>query len=702
MKKFFFSFLLVLFTSLFAFSQIGSWTQKANFGGLSRSNAVGFSIGSYGYMGTGTTGSPAQDFWRYDPSNNSWTQKANFGGGNRWAAAGFSIGNYGYIGTGSDNNTYYNDFWQYDPSNNTWTQKANFGGSGRYYAFGFSSGHSGYIGTGANGSQAFNDFYRYNPGTNTWTARANFNNARMDAFAFYVNGKGFAGTGRTYGGSPTYYNDFYQYDSTTNAWTAKANFGGSVREGVSAFVIGNYGYAGTGSINNFTTDYQDFYKYNPTANTWTAVATFTGSKRTTAAAFAVGNFGYIGTGFSTSTYVNDFFQYDLCGLTTTLTATSVSCNGGSNGSANVTSISNGTNPYSYLWSSSSTTSSTTGLSAGNYSVTITDAVGCTKTSTVNVTQPSAITLTSSDIIPQCYGGKGTATVNPSGGTPGYNYSWNTVPAQTTQTATGLAAGNYSATVTDSKGCTATASFTITQPTQLTATISSTNSTKACTCNGTATVTPSGGTAGYTYSWSNGSPFQTATGLCGGTYSVIVVDANGCTATAIDTIAPSALTLSMTATPATCPSCANGSAAANSGGGNSPFTYSWTTSPVQTTQTATGLTPAYYHVCVTDADTCVICDSIYVGFAVSVHENFPEENVLITPNPSVDGKFQITNFKSQVSSIEVYNLVGEKIYELNPITQLPNYPINISSEQGVYFLKIKFADAVLTRKIIVSR
>src|SRR5713101_1775958 len=110
-----------------------TWTQKADFGGAARIAAVGFSIGSKGYIGTGeifgsTLGT--KDFWEYDPATNTWTQKADFGGTERSYAVGFSIGSKGYIGTGLDQSvTIRNDFWEYDPATNSWTQKADFGGT---------------------------------------------------------------------------------------------------------------------------------------------------------------------------------------------------------------------------------------------------------------------------------------------------------------------------------------------------------------------------------------------------------------------------------------------------------------------------------------------------------------------------------------------------------------------------------------------
>ncbi|MDI6741808.1 MAG: kelch repeat-containing protein, partial [Smithella sp.] len=102
-----------------AFAAPDTWTQKTDFGGVvgtERVDAVGFSIGSKGYVGTGYDGSQnTLDFWEYDPVSDTWTQKADFAGTARQAAVGFAIENKGYVGTGYDGvNT--RDFWEYDPS----------------------------------------------------------------------------------------------------------------------------------------------------------------------------------------------------------------------------------------------------------------------------------------------------------------------------------------------------------------------------------------------------------------------------------------------------------------------------------------------------------------------------------------------------------------------------------------------------------
>src|ERR1041385_8539288 len=89
------------------------WTRKADFGGTKRSEAVGFSIGTKGYIGLGddSSGFFKNDFWEYDPAINSWTQKADFIGTKRIGAIGFSIGSKGYVGTGDDGTGFKDDFY---------------------------------------------------------------------------------------------------------------------------------------------------------------------------------------------------------------------------------------------------------------------------------------------------------------------------------------------------------------------------------------------------------------------------------------------------------------------------------------------------------------------------------------------------------------------------------------------------------------
>lgn len=229
--------------------------------------------------------------------------------------------------------------------------------------------------------------------------------------------------------------------------------------------------------------------------------------------------------------------------------------------------------------------------------------------------PAALSATSTQSNVTCFNAcNGSATANPTGGTAPYTYSWNSAPVQTTQTATGLCAGNYTCTITDNIGTTTTVTVAITQPASaLSASIPSpTNLTCNGVCTGSATVNASGGTAGYTYSWSpSGGTGSTASSLCAQSYTVTVTDANGCTTTQSTTITqPTSITASATSTPSSC-SGSTGTATASASGGTGGYTYSWSPSG-GTAQTATNLAPGPYVVTITDANGCTQTANVTVS------------------------------------------------------------------------------------------
>ncbi|WP_197043956.1 SprB repeat-containing protein, partial [Aureispira sp. CCB-QB1] len=233
-------------------------------------------------------------------------------------------------------------------------------------------------------------------------------------------------------------------------------------------------------------------------------------------------------------------------LTGSISADPIDCFGGT---TSATAQGSGGTPigltaYVYRWSNGSSAATTIGLSAGVHCVTITDANACTHVECVTITQPS--TAVSASISAQtdasCNGtATGTATAQGTGGTSPYTYQWDAAAGnQTTATATGLSAGIYTVVVSDTNNCTAQTTVTISEPSVVLATISSTT---PATCNGqgtgSATATVSGGVGPYTYQWDAAAGSQTtatASNLAGGTYVVTVSDANGCTgmATAIVT------------------------------------------------------------------------------------------------------------------------------------------------------------------------
>ncbi len=285
----------------------------------------------------------------------------------------------------------------------------------------------------------------------------------------------------------------------------------------------------------------------------------------------------------------------------------VNCNGGNTGSATATGT-GGAMPYTYLWSNAKTTQTITGLTAGTYSVTMTDNSGCTSIASIIITQPPAMAHSVAIQQAACGMPTGSATVTETGGTPGYAYIWSP-SGGSAMTATGLAPGNYIVSITDIKGCIDTAHVAILSAAGPTVLISNTVN---INCfggnNGSATATATGGTAPISYKWSSGAMVQTAQNLTAGQITVTVTDANGCTATATaNIIQPTAMAHSVTTVSATC-GAANGSASVSETGGSAPYDFFWTPSG-GTNSAASNLSPGNYIVFITDQNGCI--DSAHV-------------------------------------------------------------------------------------------
>lgn len=306
MKK---KFLLFVITSVFLqplYSQ-NSWTQKANFSGAARRSAIGFSIGNYGYVGTGYNSSFYDDLWKYDPLNDVWTQVASYPGAARFSAVAFVIGNNAYVGTGYDVNNNFNtaDFWKYDAISNSWSQSASMpAGQERRYASAFGAQGRGYVGTGVGAAGYLNDLWQYDAGSNSWAQKANFPGApRYECVAFNIGEYGYIGCGAFAG---TIYNDFYEYQPQNDTWFQKSNYPGSGGDAAAGFALEGRGYIGTGSTQG--TYPVDFYEWNQYDDTWTAKASFPAPGRAFGTGFSILGKGYIGLGEAAG-YFNDWWEY---------------------------------------------------------------------------------------------------------------------------------------------------------------------------------------------------------------------------------------------------------------------------------------------------------------------------------------------------------------------------------------------------------
>jgi gliding motility-associated-like protein len=404
----------------------------------------------------------------------------------------------------------------------------------------------------------------------------------------------------------------------TCAWAGgTATMGIHNATGTAAFVV-----PGRNSTNWTATN--ESWRYTPNGVVWTTLG---GTP--------------VGTGLSinvtpqiTTTYV---VTVPLCGAATVTDQVTVTVGAGINyantqitGSSctnatgnivlNVTGGSGG--PFTYSWDipGGSTDNAVYDLPPGDYTVTVTDqSNGCTDEETFELPENNTLLLTTDFDAPSCNGANdGSATVSAESNFPNYTYQWNDPAGQTTAVATGLAAGFYSVTVTDSDGCISNAIINITQPSA----ISIGNPTIInASCNGAANgaidINPTGGAAGYEYEWSNGATSDINPGLVAGDYVVTIIDANGCELESTLTITePEVLTASSVIDNVSCSGYSDGSAEVIAVGGTSPYTYTWTelgvTGPIQN-----NLLPGNYEIVVTDNNGCQYFEQIQVSASTSL-------------------------------------------------------------------------------------
>ncbi|GIV33429.1 MAG: hypothetical protein KatS3mg031_0964 [Chitinophagales bacterium] len=308
-------------------------------------------------------------------------------------------------------------------------------------------------------------------------------------------------------------------------------------------------------------------------------------------------------------------------LSVALSRVNISCFGETDGQATAT-ASGGNPPYTYQWSNGDNTPTPDSLAAGYVIVTVTDAKSCSVIDSVEIVEPSQLTTSVIADSVDCHGdSSGIAVVTPSGGTPGYTYTWDAGSSSTDSLNTGLFAGVVHVTVTDSRGCVAVDSALVYEPTALSLVLNTTDNLCFGDSNGTARVTAVGGTPPFTYTWSSGTPAgngDTVTNLQNGFVRVTVTDWHQCMAVdsaEINSPGPIALTLSKT--DISCYGAHDGKASVVVTGGTPgtavPYTYLWSegTPPLDRDST-TGLGPGLVWVVVTDSLNCSASDTVVIN------------------------------------------------------------------------------------------
>lgn len=296
--------------------------------------------------------------------------------------------------------------------------------------------------------------------------------------------------------------------------------------------------------------------------------------------------------------------------TYTVSVNDVSCNAGSDGSIEITAT--GATPYTYQWSNTTSANPATGLTAGAYTVTITDANGCSVVSnTITVAEPSALSVTPTVTDATCGNSNGSIALVVTGGTSGYSYSW--TGGGSNATLSGLSSGSYSVTITDGSSCELVASYSVSNTGGPSVTLTTTDATCATSADGSASLSISGGAAPYSITWSGSASTTTSlSGLLAGSYSVTVADNAGCnTVRSFSIAAPNALAVNIAVTDATCGN-NNGAAAAAVSGGTSPYSYAWSVAGSGNTSSVNNLALGSYDITVTDDNNCTTSSNLVVN------------------------------------------------------------------------------------------
>ncbi len=300
---------------------LGNWVDMGDFSGKVRSHAVTFTIDDKVYLGTGydyDDDEKFSDFWQLTVSGTSfqWTQVESLPGLARNRAVAFASETSGYVGLGSDeDDNFLSDFYKYTPGTG-WeemTGDAAFPGTARKDAVAFFVDSKGYVGTGEDDDEIKNDFYAFNPSTSTWEAISTIKSKRTQAMSFVLGGNAYVISGYSNGSL----DDFFRYDTSSNTWVElnrisdftdysfDDDYDSNIQryDGV-AFTMGGKAYLATGNGS------AEVWEWNPTTDRWKQKTDFEGSSRYGAVAFTLNDVGYLCTGGNGSYSYDDMWYFE--------------------------------------------------------------------------------------------------------------------------------------------------------------------------------------------------------------------------------------------------------------------------------------------------------------------------------------------------------------------------------------------------------
>ncbi len=383
----------------------------------------------------------------------------------------------------------------------------------------------------------------------------------------------------------------------------------------------------------------------------------------------------------------------------------ISCPGAADGVVKVPAF-GGTPPYFFTWNTGAPDSVLTGLSAGQYYVTVTDANGCSRTGGASLPGPEEFSITAEASEPLCGAdADGHIRLSISGGTPPYSVFWNN--GRGGPVVEGLSGGNYQATVLDANGCRDSLRLTLEAPPVLEAGIDTAEPSCYGSTDGELLAEASGGIPPYSYTWSNGAEGPVLEELPAGPYSLSLTDANGCLyEAAVNLGEPDSLFAEYSITPPSASGASDGAIAIEGvSGGAPPFSYSWSTgehSPV-----AGGLAAGVYLLTITDSNGCrAFYDfelSPLSGQAGPVATGF----VHLFPNPCLRGGAAVLEWPEKwgaLLKVETFNAQGERLGETEATAiTAGRCSLATPAGEGAFILKALFREGrvVALKWIILS-
>ncbi len=356
-------------------------------------------------------------------------------------------------------------------------------------------------------------------------------------------------------------------------------------------------------------------------------------------------------------------------------------------------------PFEYNWSNGATSQSISNLFAGNYTVTVTDVNGCFHIRTVNIVEPPAlIGSIQAELTGNC-GNIANLRAQGQGGTPPYDYNWNT--GGENAAVFNLPGGLYRVTITDTNGCTFTDEFVFEEDNSFPGIG---QNVEDITCNGevdgSVEIEHLSGLAPFQYIWSNGSTSQDIGSLSAGVYDLTVVDANGCDSEHSFIVSePNPLVIDFDViNPATQND--NGSIKANVFGGVQPYSYLWDFGA--NTEVINNVNIGTYSITITDANGCTQSDEVELNVTSTQQNITRNKGFKIFPNPTQNFFFiEIPNNESLPKQITLLDVHG-KVITQDAYSQQGNLlrmdVQNILS--GTYMLMIELEDGYTLGKRII--